>query len=128
MKKHVWSLFTNIMSGQVLKKAYIVHKKTRECENVLKALWDCNMIEGYRVSPEGGKLMVFLRYQGTKSVIKKIKIISKPGHPVYYSAKQVWKIKTNDHFILFSTTKGFKTLIECKKERLGGEPIITAVF
>lgn len=116
------------MSGQVLKKRYIAHKRTRECENILKALWNSNMIEGYRISTEGDTLMIFLRYQGTKSVIKKIKVISKPGHPVYYSAKQIWKINSNYHFILFSTTKGFKTIIECKKERLGGEPIITVVF
>jgi len=51
-----------------------------------------------------------------------IKSISKPGSRIYYSLKQLWKMDSSKTFIIVSTNQGVKTLVDCKKLRIGGEP------
>jgi len=68
-------------------------------------------------------IKIFLKYKNGKPAIKIIKPISKPGRRIYYTIKQIWKIDPN-LVIIFSTNKGLKTLDECKKFKLGGEPYI----
>ena len=71
-------------------------------------------------------LKIFLKYfDEGKPSINNIKLISKPSRRVFYSLKQIWKIDSTKTFIIFSTNKGLKTVSECKKLKLGGEPFIT---
>jgi ribosomal protein S8 len=50
--------------------------------------------------------------------------MSKPGKRIYFNTKQIWKISSNKTFIIFSTHKGLKSIHECKKQKIGGEPIV----
>tara|TARA_B110000238_G_scaffold189517_1_gene221693 strand:- start:1202 stop:1342 length:141 start_codon:yes stop_codon:yes gene_type:complete len=43
---------------------------------------------------------------------------------MYYSVKQIWKIDSSKTFLIISTNKGLKTLVECKKLKIGGEPFL----
>ena len=96
------------------------------CESSLKVLWNEGFIAGYRVSSENNnKLEIFLKY--TKNgipAINSMKFLSKPGQRIYYSAKQIWKLDSSKTFIIFSTSSGLKSINECKKNRLGGEPLV----
>ena len=70
-------------------------------------------------------LKIFLKYlKNGEPSINNIKFISKPGRKVYYSIKQVWKIDSSKVLIIFSTNKGLKTILECKKQKIGGEPLL----
>ena len=114
-------MVANIKNGQLSKKAYIYHKKTLLCQSVLNVIWDEGFILGYKI--EQKKLKIFLKYKNMKPSINSIKIISKPGLKVYYSTKQLWKIDSSKGLVILSTNKGFKSLNECKKHNLGGEPV-----
>ena len=120
-------MFANIKNGQLAKRSYINQKRKKLCELLLNILWNEGFIIGYKI--EGKKnesLKIFLKYvEDGKPLINNIKAISKPGKRVYYSLKQIWKIDSSKTFIIFSTNQGLKTLSECKKLRLGGEPIVT---
>lgn len=119
-------MFTNIKNGQTAKKNIIIQTRKNICEHILKLLWDEGFISGYRISLENTqKLEVFLKYQknGTPT-INSIKTMSKPGKRLYYSAKQIWKIDSSKLFIIFSTNKGLKSITQCKKFKLGGEPFL----
>ena len=120
-------MFSNIKNGQLAKRSYINQKRKKLCELLLNILWNEGFIIGYKI--EGKKnesLKIFLKYvEDGKPLINNIKAISKPGKRVYYSLKQIWKIDSSKTFIIFSTNQGLKTLSECKKLRLGGEPIVT---
>ena len=70
------------------------------------------------------KITINLKYINEKPAIKSIKPVSKPGKKIYYSTKQIWKIDSNKNFIVFSTTKGMLSINNCKKLKIGGEPII----
>ena len=125
MKSYLWNMLTSIKNGQMAKKSTVIGPRKNICESSLKVLWDEGFITGYRVSTDNNKLEIFLKY--TKNgvpAINSMKFLSKPGNRMYYSAKQIWKLDSSKTFIIFSTSSGLKSINECKKKRLGGEPLV----
>ena len=126
MKNIFYNMFSNIQNGQTVKKKIIFQKRKKICEAFLNILWDEGFISGYSIEKDN-LLKIFLKYQKNFPAIKKIKSISKPGSRIYYSNKQLWKIEESKHFIILSTNKGLKTLNQCKKLKLGGEPLVIII-
>ena len=120
-------MFANIKNGQLAKRSYIYQKRKKLCELFLNILWNEGFIIGYKIEGKNkDNLKIFLKYiENRKPSINNIKVISKPGRRITYSLKQIWKIDSSKTLIIFSTNQGLKTLVECKKLQLGGEPIIT---
>lgn len=114
------------MHNQQTKKQFF-KKKKKVCESFLNVLWDEGYISGYTIDKQNDNLIIFLKYHNNKPVIKKIKCISKPGSRIFYTIKQLWKIDSSKNFLILSTNKGLKTLNECKKLNIGGEPFITVI-
>lgn len=126
MKNYFWNMFSNIKNGQLAKKAFIYQKRKKICEEFLKILWDEGFILGYKIDKiDSNKIKIFLKYNNETPAINSIKLITKPGRRVYYSSKQIWKLDSTKNFIIFSTNKGLKTIIDCKKLKIGGEPFLT---
>lgn len=126
MKNYLWNMLNSIKNGQLAKKDIIIQQKKKICESVLKILWDEGFILGYQISSvESTKFKIFLKYSNTgKPVINSLQFMSKPGKRIYFNTKQIWKISSNKAFIIFSTHKGLKSIHECKKQKIGGEPIV----
>lgn len=120
-------MFASIKNGQLAKRSYIYQKKKKFCGSFLDILWDEGFIIGYKTSKENERFFkIFLKYlENGKPSINNITLISKPGRRVSYSIKQIWKIDSTKTFIIFSTNKGLKTISDCKKLKLGGEPFIS---
>jgi len=72
-------------------------------------------------------LVVTINAAGENSTINEIKRLSKPGRRVYVSADDIPKVKNGRGVILISTSKGVITGVEAKKQRLGGE-LLVSVF
>jgi small subunit ribosomal protein S8 len=126
MKNYLWNMFSNIKNGQVAKQDCIWQKRKKICETFLKILWDEGFILGYKIDLyDVNKLKIFLKYKNGKPVINSIKLLSKPSRRIYYSSKQLWKIDSTNQLIIVSTNKGLKSILECKKLNLGGEPFIS---
>lgn len=118
-------MFTSIKNGQLARRDYIYHARKKICESFLKILWDEGFILGYKISSKNSKkLKIFLKYHKNRPVINSIQFISKPGRRIYYSINQIWKIDSNKSFIIFSTSRGLKSVNDCKKTKVGGEPFI----
>jgi ribosomal protein S8 len=64
----------------------------------------------------------FLKYREGKPTINAIKLISKPNVEFIIRPNKFGK-STLKSFIIFSTNKGLKTVTDCKKLKLGGEPL-----
>jgi small subunit ribosomal protein S8 len=126
MKNYFWNMFANIKNGQLAKRSCVYQKKKKLCESFLKILWNEGFIIGYKTAKKTpDNIKIFLKYhRNGKPSINNIKFISKPGRRIFYSIKQIWKIDSNKNFIIFSTNKGLKTITDCKKLRVGGEPFI----
>lgn len=118
-------MFANIKNGQTVKRSYIIQNKKKICESFLNILWEEGFILGYQdLEHNSQKIKIFLKYNDNKPVIRSLNLISKPSRRIYYSINQIWKIKLNSSLIILSTNKGLKTLIECKKLGIGGEPLL----
>ena len=108
------------------KKSIVTGPRKNICESFLKILWDEGFIAGYKISSQNTQMLnIFLSYtkNGTP-VINSLKFLSKPSQRIYYSSKQIWKIDSSKTFIIFSTSLGLKSINECKKYKIGGEPLI----
>jgi len=127
MKNILWNMFANIQNGQMSKKKFILQKRKKICELFLNILWDEGFISGYTINESEDQLKIFLKYTKNIPAIKKIKCVSKPGLRIRYSVKQLWKIQSNKTFLVLSTDRGLKTLSQCKKLNIGGEPFIVIV-
>jgi len=127
MKNHLLNMFANIKNGQMAKKGIILQSKKNICESFLQVLWNEGFISGYRTfASNDKKIEIFLKYTRTgKPVINSIKCLSKPSQRLYYSAKQIWKLNSSKTFIIFSTNQGLKTINQCKKNKIGGEPLVS---
>lgn len=125
MKNYLCNMFANLKNGQLAKRNFIYQTRKNICESFLKIMWDEGFILGYSIdSKNSSKLKIFLKYSSGKPVINSIKLISKPSKRVYWSINQIWKIDSSKTFIVFSTNKGLKTIMDCKKLNIGGEPYI----
>lgn len=117
-------MFTNIKNGQLSRRRVLLQKRKKICEDFLKILWLEGFILGYSVDLNKNYLKILLKYKNNKPCINSLKFISTPGRRVYYSTTQIWKIDSNKSFIIFSTNQGLKSIAECKKFKIGGEPFI----
>lgn len=119
-------MITNIKNGQMAKKHVVLGPKKNICESFLKILWDEGFISGYKVSTQNkNKFEIYLKYTNNgKPVVNSLKFLSKPGQKVYYSVKQIWKLNACNTLIIFSTNKGLKSLSDCQKNKIGGEPLV----
>jgi small subunit ribosomal protein S8 len=125
MKNPLGNMIANIKTGQLNQCHFILQNRKKICENLLKILWEEGFILGYTINIHNPtQLKIFLKYNSNKPVINSIKIISKPSRKIYYSVKQIWKIDSSKNFIIFSTNQGLKSIIDCKKLKIGGEPFI----
>lgn len=119
-------MFTSIKNGQMAKKSVVKGPRKNLCESFLKILWNEGFISGYKVSSQNPQnLEIFLKYsKNGKPAINSLKFLSKPTQRVYYSSNLIWKLDSSKTFIIFSTNLGLKSINECKKNKIGGEPLI----
>jgi small subunit ribosomal protein S8 len=124
MKNHLFNMVASINNGQLAKKAFITQRRKKICESVLNILWDEGFISGYKVSKaDPNVLKIFLKYKNGTPAINLMKTLSKPSLRIYYSLKQLWKMNGSEGLLVVSTSKGLMSLNDCKKYKLGGEPL-----
>jgi small subunit ribosomal protein S8 len=125
MSNYFFDIFIKIQNGQLSKNSYIYTKRIKNAEKLLKLLWLDGLILSYTIETiKIKKFKIFLKYIDNKPAINSIKFISKPGRKVYFSKDQINKINLNKHYIIFSTNKGLKSIDDCKKLQIGGEPLV----
>lgn len=118
-------MLITIKNGQNSKRSSVSQRQTKMCQALLKVLWVEGFILGYKIDNQNKKqVKIFLKYNNDKPAISSIQFLSKPSRRVYYSTRQLWKIDSNRSFIVLSTNQGFKSILECKKLRIGGEPFV----
>ena len=121
-------MFANIKYGLLSRKSFIVQKRKKICEDFLNVLWKEGFILGYIVEKDRpSHLKIFLKYINGKPAIQRLNLISRPSRKIFYSLRQIWKVDTGNSCIIVSTNQGLKTLVDCKKMRIGGEPCIIII-
>ena len=120
-------LLTRIRNAVMVGKNEITVPSSKIKVVVAKELKKAGYITGVKV--EAGKprdiLVVTINEPGENPTINEIKRLSKPGRRVYVSALDIPKVKSGRGIVLVSTSKGVFTGVEAKKQKLGGELLLS---
>ena len=120
-------LLTRIRNAVMVGKNEITVPSSKIKVVVAKELKKAGYVTGVKV--EAGKprdiLVVTINEPGENSTINEIKRLSKPGRRVYVSALEIPKVKSGRGIVLVSTSKGVFTGVEAKKQKLGGELLLS---
>lgn len=94
-------------------------------QKILTIIKEEGYIQNFEVTGEGINkvIKVLLKYKNNVSAITDIKRISKPGLRVYSTAKDLPEVLSGYGTVIISTSKGFLTRKQARKENLGGEVI-----
>lgn len=77
-------------------------------------------LQGNTSAPSTLKIYIKLRFIYNKSILKNLKLISTPVKNAYLNFKNLSKLPTTKNVLFLSTSKGFLTGLECKKNKIGG--------
>lgn len=122
MQDTVADMLTRIRNAQSAKHKEVKVKFSKLNASIAHVLKTEGYIADYHIAKEGqhNEITVKLKYYEEKSVIARIKRISKPGLRVYSSCDDIAEVPGFGIRIL-STPKGVMSHAEAKKLRVGGE-------
>ena len=124
------SLIGRINFGRKHKKYSVSEKKSKVTTIILNILLKQNIIKSYYLL-NNNLFIIFLKYKkNNSSLIKDIKLISKPGKKYYVSNYKLKALIHNNYFCnyILSTTSG---IIEGQKAldmNIGGELLLKITF
>lgn len=125
MKHTFWNFIAAIKNGSIAKKQFVTHSNTKLNIKVADILWNEGYINGYKILEKSNELKIFLKYDKThRPGIANVRSLSKPGKREYLSYKTLCNISYETGLLIISTSKGLLTLTDCKKQKLGGEPLL----
>jgi small subunit ribosomal protein S8 len=118
-------MLTRIRNANLVKHQIVKIPSTKMSLAIAQILKEEGFIEDFESYIEENKtyLLVSLKYIGKsrKSVISKIKRISKPGLRVYAGTKQLPRVLDDLGIAIISTSKGVMTNLKAKELGIGGE-------
>ena len=111
-----------IKNGFTSHKDYVSVLKSKQVLSIISILEQEGFIKGY--TEDKYTLSVWLKYFEGVSVIRNIKVISKPSKRIYFSIADLidWRNKTNTFdMLIISTTQGILTDQDALEKGIGGE-------
>lgn len=118
-------MLTRIRNATMVKHQIVQIPVTKISVAIANILKEEGFIEDFENYQEDKReyLLLSLKYVGKsrKSVISKIRRISKPGLRVYKNSKELPKVLDNLGIAIISTSKGVMTNLKAKELGIGGE-------
>jgi len=119
-------LLTRIRNAQAVNKETVRIPYSKQKEAVIKILVDHDYLGKYEISDKNKfpkEITINLRYFSRHPVINKLQKISKPGMRIYADKRNLHNLKRGRGITIISTSKGIITVVQAKKQGLGGEII-----
>jgi len=122
-------MLARIRNAQMANKKEVVCIYSRLHERVAGVLKDEGYIRAFRVEEDGNKrtLVVDLKYEEGRGVIRKLDRVSTPGRRVYTNVKSMPRFYNGLGILVVSTPKGVMPDYKARSENVGGE-ILCQVF
>jgi len=117
--------FTIIRNAVMVKAEEAMLPFSNMLVKILDILKREGYIENHKVvdGPSYKQIKVYLRYNGKKPAISKIKKVSTPGRRVYASRKEVNSVLRGYGISIVSTSSGIFSDREAREKGLGGEVV-----
>ncbi len=119
----IGDLLTRVRNALGRKYNMVIVPYSRMLEKITDILKVQKYISDYKVEEVDGDkvLKIYLRYENKKSVITKLKRVSKPGLRKYVKSQDIPKILGGMGVTIVSTSHGVLTGEDARKEGVGGE-------
>ena len=108
-----------LKNASMIKKESIIILNSNLNFKIITFLYKEGFIQSFKKNDK--KIFVFLRYSFNKDFFSNLKIVSTTTLKYYLSYKDLCKITNKRFILLLSTSKGFLTGLECKKQQIGGK-------
>ena len=112
-----------LKTSSLIKKESITTLYHKNTYNLIHILYKEGLIQSFELhnSIKKTSLSVYLRYYYDKILLNSIEIVSKPSLNKYLSLRDIYRLNYKKKLYFFSTSRGLKTLLECKINKLGGK-------
>lgn len=100
------------------RKESIILKYNKSYVPLLKILYKEGFILNYSKTEEN--ILIRFRYYFNIKSLQKLKIISTISKPIFLNYFEICKLYKKDKVLIFSTSNGFLTSLECTKLKIGG--------
>ena len=118
-------MLTRIRNATMVQHRIVQIPKTKMSLAIAKILEEEGFITSFEMYQERHReyILISLKYleKSNKSVISKIKRVSKPGLRVYVNSKTLPKVLGNLGVAILSTSKGVMTNLKAQELGVGGE-------
>jgi small subunit ribosomal protein S8 len=114
-------MLTRIRNAYAVSHETVVISNSKTKSAVLTTLKANGYVSDFKV--EENKLIIELKYNGTKPAMSMVERVSSPGHRTYVKNDGIPTVLSGHGIAIISTSKGIMTGEDAKKEHLGGELI-----
>ncbi len=118
-------MLTRIRNANKVKKEKVSMDSSKEKAGLAEVLCREGYIASYKIEGDVKKtLTITLKYTARgQRVLTDLRRISKPGLRVYASVDNLPRVLNGLGIAIISTSKGYLTDEECRKQRVGGEVV-----
>jgi small subunit ribosomal protein S8 len=118
-----YNTIIKVKNAQMARKESVLVPYSRVDHAVLRALAEKHFIKDVQRKMIGRRSMleVRLKYEGGKSCIEGVKIVSKPGRRVYRPYAELKPVRQGFGIAVLSTSKGVMSNVDARKQKVGGE-------
>lgn len=120
-------LLTRIRNAVMVGKNEIRVPSSKLKVTIAKELKKANYLSEVKIeaSKPRDTLVIIINQPGENANITEITRLSKPGRRVYVGVNDIPKVKNGRGIVLISTSKGVVSGNEARKQRLGGELLLS---
>ena len=119
MNLTITNFLSKLKNASLIQKKFLIVQFNENILSILKILYKEGFVLTYfRINTN---IVIKLRYYYGINSLKKLKIVSKPSKPVYLNKFEIVKLVEKNKLLIFSTSKGFLTSLECKNLKTGGK-------
>ena len=111
-------LLLKLKNAALVKKNFIYVDYNKFTFNIVLLLYKQGYLQSYLVL--SNKIKIYIRYVYNISFIQNIRIVSNSSRKFFFKYSSVCFLKNKMRMFYFSTSFGVTTLLDCKKQRIGG--------
>jgi ribosomal protein S8 len=124
MNKSLVNKLIQLKNASILNNGIITTIYLRSLVSLLFFLYKEGIIQSYEtiIHPVKrlSKLIIHFRQYAFQSTFNELKLLSSKSNALSLRYKDFLKISSKDKTLVISTTEGFRSVLDCKKKRLGG--------
>lgn len=111
-------LLLKLKNAALVKKKYIYIDHNKFIFSIVQLLYKQGYLQSYMLINK--QIKIYIRYVYNISFIQNIRIVSNSSRKFFFKYQSLCYLKNKVRLFCFSTSSGVYTLLDCKKQQIGG--------